>query len=432
MNKEKQQKVGKINKKTVERRPVQGPLDDVHTPLFELIEALPDAVFFKDVLGRHLFVNKACAKLAGLGKEKMLGKTDKQLLPPDLAEQCALSDQEAIKLRKPVRFEESMTDAEGKKTVLETIKVPFLDRRGDVAGLVGVSRNITDRKRTEEVLKESEKRHRTLVSNIPGAVFRCDPKWTILFISDAIREMSGYPSSDFVNDKVRSYASIMHPDDIKMVEEMANDCLNKKDVLEVEYRIIRKDGSIRWVHDKSQGVFGKNGELRYIDGVVLDITERKDADMELTRANKALEAQARNLEELNTAMKVLLDRREKDKVQLEENVVSNVKELVSHYVETLRNTQLDTKQKTCVDIIESNLKEIVSPFLQKLALKYSGLTPKEIQIAGLIKQGKTTKQIAELFNLSIRTIKFHRENIRAKLGLKNQRTNLASYLLSLP
>ncbi|MES0448077.1 MAG: helix-turn-helix transcriptional regulator, partial [Desulfobacterales bacterium] len=159
---------------------------------------------------------------------------------------------------------------------------------------------------------------------------------------------------------------------------------------------------------------------------------RKRMEKKLLEANEELLARTDSLDELNTALKVLLEHREKDKEELEEKVVLNVKELISPYVETLRNTRLDTKQMTCVEIIESNLKEIVSPFLQKLALKYSGFTPKEIQIAGLIKQGKTTKEIAELFNLSTRTIKFHRQNIRAKLGLKNQRKNLASHLLSLP
>lgn len=92
MHKEKQQGVGKLNKRTVERRPTQGLPGDASEALFDLIEALPDAVFFKDVRGRHLFVNRAAAKLAGLAREKILGKTDEQLLPPDLAEQCALSD----------------------------------------------------------------------------------------------------------------------------------------------------------------------------------------------------------------------------------------------------------------------------------------------------------------------------------------------------
>jgi len=100
------------------------------------------------------------------------------------------------------------------------------------------------------------------------------------------------------------------------------------------------------------------------------------------------------------------------------------------YVEALRNTRLDAKQTAYAGIIESHLNDIVSPFLRKLASKYLALTPKEIQVADLIKEGKITKEIAELLNVSPRSVGFHRENIRAKLGLKNKKANLRSYLLS--
>ena len=109
----------------------------------------------------------------------------------------------------------------------------------------------------------------------------------------------------------------------------------------------------------------------------------------------------------------------------------NVKELVLPHLESLKKTRLDVNQITCVDIVESNLKEIISPFLRKLSSEYFGLTPKEIRIAGLIKQGKTTKEIAEFLSVSTSAVKFHRHNIRAKLGLKNQRANLGTYLSSL-
>ena len=127
---------------------------------------------------------------------------------------------------------------------------------------------------------------------------------------------------------------------------------------------------------------------------------RKRAEEALKQSNEELIAQTCSLETLNNALTVLLDRRDKDKQALEEKVVANVKELVLPYVETLKRSRLDARQATCVSIVESSLQEIVSPFLRKLSTEYQGLTPKEIQVAALVKQGKTTKEIAGLFNVS--------------------------------
>ena len=99
----------------------------------------------------------------------------------------------------------------------------------------------------------------------------------------------------------------------------------------------------------------------------------------------------------------------------------NVKELIVPYLTKLKTSGLSNRQKTLTEILESNLNGIISPFLFTLSAKYASLTPKEIRVAGLVRDGKTTKEIAKLLNLSKRTINFHRENIRDKLGLKNQK-----------
>jgi DNA-binding CsgD family transcriptional regulator len=162
------------------------------------------------------------------------------------------------------------------------------------------------------------------------------------------------------------------------------------------------------------------------------IAQRKRVEAALRKSEAAVRDQVHRLEEANTALKVLLKHREEDKAQLEEKVLSNVKGLVFPYIEALRGTRLDSKQQTYLDIVESHLKSIVSPFSAKLSSKYWGLTPREIQVAVLIKEGKTSKEIAELSNVSTRAIEFHRDNIRAKLGLKNKKVNLRTSLLSLP
>ena len=152
---------------------------------------------------------------------------------------------------------------------------------------------------------------------------------------------------------------------------------------------------------------------------------------ELSVANNELETKTINLEEANTALKILLKKRDEDKAEFEEKVLSNVKELVVPYIEKLKKSELDEIQETYLSILESNLNDIISPFLRKLSYKYLNLTPTEIQIANLVKQGKTTKEMAELLGSTKWTIDFHRNNLRKKLGLRNMKANLRSYLLSL-
>jgi DNA-binding CsgD family transcriptional regulator len=165
--------------------------------------------------------------------------------------------------------------------------------------------------------------------------------------------------------------------------------------------------------------------------IIRDITERKRAEEKLRQTAEELEAQTHRLEEMNTALKVLIEQREKDKVELEETILSNVKQLVLVHLKMLQKSGLSAKQLAYLSILESNLNDIISPFLRSLSSKYTRLTPREIQVADLIKIGKTTKEIAEVLNLSTRAIEFHRENIRAKLGLKNKPANLRSHLMSL-
>ncbi|MBW1855790.1 MAG: PAS domain-containing protein, partial [Deltaproteobacteria bacterium] len=184
-----------------------------------------------------------------------------------------------------------------------------------------------------------------------------------------------------------------------------------------------------------------DGKPKYLAGYTIDLTIRRQAEQALKEREKELETKTINLEEVNAALKVLLKRREEDKKELEETVLSdkkeleetvlsNIKELISPYIEKFKISGLNTRQINLLSVIESNLNDIVIPFSRHMSMKYSNLTPKEIQVAGLVKDGKTTKEIAEMLNSSTSAINFHRNNLRQKLGLKNKKTNLRSHLLS--
>ena len=163
---------------------------------------------------------------------------------------------------------------------------------------------------------------------------------------------------------------------------------------------------------------------------LLDITDLKQAEEEAKKREQEVHSKSRNLEEVNTALKVLLKRREDDKNELEEKVLLNVRELAVPYIEKLKKTRLSSNQFIYLTILEKSLNDIISPFLHNMKVKYSKLTPTEIQVANLVKEGRTSKEMSELLNLSTRAVDFHRGNIRRKLGLKNQRSNLQSFLLT--
>lgn len=162
-----------------------------------------------------------------------------------------------------------------------------------------------------------------------------------------------------------------------------------------------------------------------------DITALKLVEEALRESQEELKEQKQSLEEANIALKVLIKHRENDKLELEKNVLTNVKELVLPYVEKLKEVPLKPRNKTLVEIIENHLKDIISPLIQKFSNAQIILTPQEIKVVALIKDGKSSKEIADILAISETTVNFHRKNLRKKFGLKNRQINLRSYLISM-
>ena len=155
----------------------------------------------------------------------------------------------------------------------------------------------------------------------------------------------------------------------------------------------------------------------------LDITERKMAEQALQKREAEFKAGSYGLAGDNTALKVLLKHREEDKASLEEKVLANVKKLVLPCLSELKHTKLTNAQMAYLETVEEHLRDIVSPFLHTLSSSYLSLTPRELEIATLVKDGKTTKEITYILNISTTAVDFHRKNLRSQFGIKNKRTN---------
>ena len=185
------------------------------------------------------------------------------------------------------KFENRFICKDGSYRWLSWTAVSFCDE-----GLIyAVARDITERKHSEEALRLSEERFRTLVSNIPGSVYRCkfDADWTMEFLSQEIEQISGYPASDFLGNQKRSFTSLIHPDDVHEVERKVREALADDKPFCLEYRIFHADGSIRWLYEQGRGMFTADGELLCLDGVTLDITERKHSEAALRLSQERLQ-----------------------------------------------------------------------------------------------------------------------------------------------
>lgn len=163
----------------------------------------------------------------------------------------------------------------------------------------------------------------------------------------------------------------------------------------------------------------------------IDVTERNLVRKTLQNGRDGVSPYLRNLEELKASLRVLLELKEEDKSGLEKKILCNVKQLLFPYIENLKQSRLNTQQLSYLNIIESNLNSIVSPFSHKLSSDYYNFTPMEIRVADLIRVGKISKEIAGMLGVSKECIDFHRNNIRKKLGLNKKKANLRSHLLSL-
>jgi PAS domain S-box-containing protein len=172
-------------------------------------------------------------------------------------------------------------------------------------------------------------------------------------------------------------------------------------------------------------------ELAGLTEQLLDELERrKRTETLLKERENELEDRTARLENMNITLRTILEQREQDRRFLEQRVTANFNELIKPLLDKLRNALTETQRASCLDIIESNLEEIVSPFSRQLMEGSDRLTSTEIQIANCIRQGMRSKEIAALLKLSKGTIDFHRNNIRRKLGICNRKVSLRICLLS--
>ena len=431
--------------------------------------------FFKSQLGRKVKI--------GEGMGGAVWQSEQPVLVDDYGSwEGRLSDKELDRLQSiigiPLKSDQGVLGViglaqVGKDKPFKEEDVTVLGRFADLSLLAlekaklytDVRRELTERRKAEAILRESEERYRLLLESSPDPIVVYNMQGIATYVNPAFEQTFGLSREELLGKRI----DFVPPENWPETEAAIKRMLDGQKIDLFETRRMTKDGRILDVQISSTLYTDRNGQpagnivtLRDISAhkkaqkelrlyhdkledlveartaelgsanrqLAQEVEERKRAEKEIRKREKELKAQSHHLEEVNTALKVLLKQRENDKKELEENVLSNVKELVGPYIENLKRTHLKTRQTTLINILESNLNNIISPFISKLSSRFINFTPMEIKVANLIKEGKTNKEMAELLLLSKNTILFHRHNIRTKLGIKNKKINLRSHLLA--
>jgi PAS domain S-box-containing protein len=275
----------------------------------------------------------------------------------------------------------------------------------------GVIVGITERKEAKEAQRQAEENFRRSLDESPLGVRIVTVEGETIYANRAVLDIYHYGSIEELKAtpvKQRytpeSYAQYLIR---REKRQKGMDVPN-----EYAVSIIRKGGEIRHLQVFRKEIFW-DGERQY-QTIYIDITGRKQAE-------EALVAKSRQLEEANTALRILMKQMKEEQREIETKITTNIQKLVLPNLEELRGLRLNDLQANCLEIAAANLQQIISPFLQNLAVCFAEFTPGEIRVANMIRQGRTSKEIADILNTSIRNIEFHRGNIRKKLGLKNHR-----------
>ena len=307
------------------------------------------------------------------------------------------------------------------------IASPIKNQQGEIIAVIEMVDDVTEHIRAKRQLEISENTYRTLFENTGTISVLIEEDTTIALVNAQFEKQLNYTKEE-VEGRM-SFVQLL-PDEYRDLV-MANHHLRRQNGLsaprQYEIRIINRDGELRDVLVAADMIPGTKRSVVSL----LDITALRQSEEAVRKQKDELEDKACRLEEVNTALRVFLRQRAEDQNEIETRIVSNVKELIIPCLEAIKKKNQDDSFKNSIQTLETNLNNIISPFLKKLTLQYANLTSREIQIANLVKDGKSTKEISDILNCSIRSVEFHRNNIRKAMGLNKSKANLRSYLLSL-
>ncbi len=284
-------------------------------------------------------------------------------------------------------------------------------------------RDITEKKIAEEALKETQNMFLKVFQNAPVLITLSKIEdGTYLEVNDTFVKFTGYNKEDVIGKTSVEIGFIRKKD-----RDLLKKTVQKKGYIRhAEFDLNRSDGSTMTCLYSAEVIEIKG--IKRLLSTAIDISERKQQQVEIQKKQDELEAHTLKLEQMNTALNVLMDHRDTEKRNRENEIIENFKKLIFPYFDLPIKDKSQEEASLIFNILNRNIREILFKGNESINAISSNLTPLEIQVANLIRESKSTKEIANILQTSVRTIYFHRENIRKKLNLTGDKINLKSFL----
>jgi len=303
----------------------------------------------------------------------------------------------------------------------------IFSKKGQLMEYQSLGRDITKHRRSEIALLETKKRYQAVVEDQTELVCRYLPDGTLLFANQAYCKFHNKKMSEIIG---KSIFSNIRPDHRETLRAFISTASPEYPTSTEAQCIDRPNGESLWVEWRRHAFFDDSDNLREIQSVGRDITELKMAETALKSSEKAVREKNIELERKNLALTEVLEQIEQQKQQIKDDVITNVDDLLIPILEQSmsKGSKLDVNY---LNLIKRSLEDLTASFGRKITQKSLKLTPREVQICNMVKRGLSSKEIADLVNISLFTVGRHRHNIRKKVNITNKEVNLNTFLQDL-
>jgi PAS domain S-box-containing protein len=435
----------------------------------ELAALLPETVYEMDASGRFTYVNDKALEQFGYSRADFeAGANALDMIVPEDHQRAVENIARALAGQRVYHSEYTCLRKDG-STFPGLFYSAVRYREGQPAGILGIIIDNSHQKALEQRLREREIRYRMATEAGLAGVWDHDLQTGRMVIDASLKHLLGFGDDDIT--RWDAWQARFHPDDVAFfMDESRRYIKGLIPRYEVKGRIVDNFGQVRWILVRAVAERDGSGRVRRMIGTATDITRLRQVETELETAKSALEARVSarthalraanralrevvrdklktaralkqreaeletktaKLQDLNTALRYLLKKLDREKNEFEEKMMADLRDLVHPYLKKLIRRSREREVHALATILDNHLKAIVSPFSRYLTSPALNLTPAELNVAHMVKSGKTTRQIADILNVAYKTVETHRVNIRRKLGLTGKSNNLRTCLMAL-